>query len=80
MDRHFLNKALSAITRARALRARGEPGPATAKPVWSSPDLPVSFAELVAASALLDLGAIANERWPGLARAGRSYEGENRER
>jgi hypothetical protein len=28
---------------------------------------------------MLDFGTIANERWPGLARAGRSYEGENSE-
>ena len=65
MDRHFLNKALFGNTGARTLRAPGGPEPVAAKPVSSSLDLPVSFAELVAASALLDFGAIVNERWPG---------------
>ena len=36
------------------------------------PDMPLSFAELVAASALLDFGSIANDRWPGFARGSRS--------
>jgi hypothetical protein len=63
MDERFISKALSGIFRARAWRAHGQGGPATRGPVWPPPDLPVSFAELVAASALLDFGAIANERY-----------------
>jgi hypothetical protein len=78
MDQRFISKALAGIFRARALRAHGESDPATPEPVWPPPDLPVSFAELVAASALLDFGTIANERWPGLARAGRCYGADNR--
>ena len=80
MDERFFSKAPSGILRARALRARGDHSAATPEPGWPPPDLPVSFAELVAASALLDFGAIANERWPGLARVSRSYEQANRGR
>ena len=80
MDRHFFSKALSGITRTRVLRARGECESTAPEPGLASPDMPVSFAELVAASALLDFGAIANERWPGLAHVRQSYEGENRGR
>ena len=80
MDERFISKALAGIFRARVLSARRKGGPATPESAWPPPDLPVSFAELVAASALLDFGAIANERWPGLARVSRSYEGENRGR
>jgi hypothetical protein len=80
MDQRFISRALSGILRARGLRAHRERGHATLEPVWPPPELPVSFAELVAASALLDFGTIANERWPGLARAGRSDGAENRAR
>jgi hypothetical protein len=80
MDQRFISKALAGIFRARGSRAHGKGGPATPEPAWPPPDLPVSFAELVAASALLDFGTIANEHWPGLARVSRSHEGENRER
>jgi len=77
MDQRFISNALAGILRARGLRARRERAHATPEPVWPPPDLPVSFAELVAASALLDFGTIANERWPGLARAGRCHGAEN---